>query len=611
MGHKRRKKNIRVEQFIATQVRNGSKQTSTAEDLNENHIDSPWWHKPQWALAIITFIGIVVHLTGLKNPFQGDDQYQIVNNSYVHSITNIGHFFTGSTFSGGDTSTLVGSYYRPMMTTIFSVIYTLFGLHSFYYHIIQLLLGVGAAILLYLIFNSYFGTVLSLVLALVFMVHPENSQVLFAIPSMQDALFLFFGLLSLLILMKFNSTKGLVLADACLFLSLLSKETGLLFVLMDLFYLYWFKREKVRAFAIATVPVIVLYIALRANAVGLFDSHVDLGPIDSASIGDRLLTAPSIMLFYMSKFFFPWKLASQYYWVEKSFNFQHVLLPLVFDAIVVAVCVYVGRLVRRLSQEHLFYVYLLFAIWAALGILVLLQLFPLDMTASETWFYFPMVGVLGMVGVVLVSFQAHIKPQWFYVVAAVLITALGVRTFFRGLDWSNQYKLAVSDIVASRQDWTAYNTLSLQAIDQGDNAKAYNFASKAYSIYPSVQDSTNLGLALTNLGKYPEAETAYINGLKYPGDKSVLYDNIGALAFLYGDYNTNKRLISNGLTQEPNNSQLWTQLAVIEYRAGDAADARVALQTAQRYGTVPGFVYNGIESGEQFTITYAGKTVKI
>src|ERR1700683_5018555 len=86
--------------------------------------------------GIFAVIGVAIFFSGLNNPFQGDDTYQIVNNLPVHSITNIFLLFKSSTFYNGQH--LIGIYYRPMMSVMFSLIYTFFGAHAIAYHIVQL-----------------------------------------------------------------------------------------------------------------------------------------------------------------------------------------------------------------------------------------------------------------------------------------------------------------------------------------------------------------------------------------------------------------------------------------------------------------------------------------
>jgi hypothetical protein len=66
---------------------------------------------------VFAIIGIITFIVCINNPFQGDDITQIVKNLPVHFIQNIGYFFTSSTFYNGQD--LVGTYYRPLMTTSF------------------------------------------------------------------------------------------------------------------------------------------------------------------------------------------------------------------------------------------------------------------------------------------------------------------------------------------------------------------------------------------------------------------------------------------------------------------------------------------------------------
>src|ERR1039458_5774375 len=79
------------------------------------------------AIHFIIILGFIVFLNGLFNNFIGDDFEQIINNPYVHSLNNIFIFFSGSTFYNGNSQGLIGSFYRPIMTVFYAVIYTLFG----------------------------------------------------------------------------------------------------------------------------------------------------------------------------------------------------------------------------------------------------------------------------------------------------------------------------------------------------------------------------------------------------------------------------------------------------------------------------------------------------
>src|SRR6185369_4762387 len=91
------------------------------------------WH----ALVALTVIGAVVFWSGLSNPFIGDDLLQIVPSIPVHSIENIGLFFQGSTFYNGQgLAPLTGIYYRPMMVTAYSLVYSLFGPAPTAFHIL-------------------------------------------------------------------------------------------------------------------------------------------------------------------------------------------------------------------------------------------------------------------------------------------------------------------------------------------------------------------------------------------------------------------------------------------------------------------------------------------
>lgn len=562
-----------------------------------------------WQVAIIiAIIGFAVFFPGLRNQFQGDDNGQIVNNIPVHSITNIRLFFEGGTFynGGGMSSPLTGNNYRPLMTTFYSVIYTLFGPHPFYFHLFQLSLVIASAFILYLILTYSFDAVWALCIALVFLVHPANSQAVYAIPSLEDALFFFFGILALWLLLRFRSVRSLGSIAICLLLSLLAKESGALFVAMALLYLFWFDRKRLLPFVgIFTLPL-ALYLTLRLHA-GDISRHSELAPIDNLGLSGRILTMPSIMLFYLLKFIFPWKLASGYFWTFPQFSVRHTLFPLVVDLAVFGLFVYLGLLVRRRAEKPIFYTYLFFAVWAAIGLLMVLQIFPLDMTAGEAWFYFPMAGILGMIGVVL-SNAVKVKPVCLVAVALCVIGISGIRTNLRGHDWSSQYNLAVHDIAASKEDYYAYNNVAAQLINQREYEAAMPYAQRSISIHPYIMNYINLGVILGQTGNYVGAVQAFDHSLKF-GDYNLTYDDIAPFTLVTGEPEQADQYFVIALSKFPHDSTLWMYRALLEDKYSDNADAKNSIAMAAKYGPVPQDMYNYIQNNQSFTYTIVGQSV--
>ena len=149
------------------------------------------------------------------------------------------------------------------------------------------------------------------------------------------------------------------------------------------------------------------------------------------------MTSPSILLFYITKFLFPLHLASQYHWIHPTFSFTKVLLPLNIDIAAFALLVMSAKKVRKTGQKSAFYTYMFYSLWLVIGLLFTLQIFPMDMTAWENWFYFPMAGILGVIGVIVTTLKLPFKVNHNYVIAIMVavVALLGLRTSLRGLDW--------------------------------------------------------------------------------------------------------------------------------------------------------------------------------
>jgi len=536
--------------------------------------------RPWQAALIIVLIGFAVFFTGLTNQFQGDDSLQIISNIPVHSITNIKLFFEGGTFYNGQgLAPLAGIYYRPLMMTVFSLIYTIFGAKVVVFHLVQLLLWIACAFVLYLFLRYSFKPILALLLALIFLVHPLNSQAVFSIPYTQDVLSMLFGLLALWLLIRFKSVRSLLLVALCLVLSLFSKESAVVFVILAFIYLIWFNRQRLYQFIGIMALPLAGYVWLRINAVGLFQ-HSVTAPIDKFNLAGRLFTMPSIVLMFLEKFIFPWKLVSSYYWAYPNFSVRHVLFPLLIDLAVLAAIIYFGFLVHRKLSKATYYTYLFFSIWALLALLPYLQLVPLDMTASEAWFCLTMVGWLGIVGIILGLYRISLK--WVLVVGVILVTAFGIRTAYRGLDWKSSYTIAAKDYSVSHDNYVADKNIALYYFSQGDYTKSRDYAQQSVSLFPNVLGYNTLGMALSALNDYPASAQAFTAGMKYQ-DYVSLYENRAALTATYGTPAANIQFLVEAVNNFPKDSQIWFYLAIQEYRDSNISNAKLAITQAYKY----------------------------
>lgn len=555
------------------------------------------------ASLIIGICGLAFFSSGLTSPFQGDDLLQIVQNPYVHSLKNLPAFFSHGTFYGlNSTGTLTGSYYRPLMTTVFSVLYTLFGLHSFYFHLFQLLVCIGSAILLYLVLRYSFKPPLALFLSLIFLLHPLDSDVVYMIPCMQDVLFFFFGILAFYLLVRFTSVKSLGLVVLCLFLSLLSKETAVVFIGVSLLFLLWWDRKRLLPFIAILLAPIVLYLVLRSHAIGLMGSNPNEAPILRLDLAARLITMPSIVQFYITKLVFPWKLANAYFWVYSKFSISHVVVPLMLDMLVVALFIFAAFRIRRHGSKALFYTYLFFGLWTTLGLLTTLQIIPLDMTASEAWFYFPMVGVLGMIGIYLTVFPLRIAPEVLLVAAIVLLGLYGIRTFLRGFDYNNPEELAYKNIANSKEDYIGLDLVATYKIGAGNYNQAVPYLRRSIAIFPTVVNYNLYGTLLLQKDEFSSARNAFLTGLKY-GTENSLYDGLGKLTVVSGDYLSNLDELNAGLKQYPHDANLWLYLALLKDRYGYNPQAVSAIKNADKYGQVSPVIYDDILSNASFQIS--------
>ena len=213
------------------------------------------------------------------------------------------------------------------------------------------------------------------------------------------------------------------------------------------------------------------------------------------------------------------------------------------------------------------------------------------MTACETWFYFSMVGVLGMIGVIIAVFPPKIKPLWILLIAFIIIGSLGLRSSFRAHDYRSQYTLAFSNIAVTKDDYLSYDDLSQYYINQRNYNEAVTYAELSINAFPSFQAYNTLGEIYFQLGDYKDAQYADASALHINDMESEVWENFALAEILDNDNQPSLQSISAALKLWPQDGILWYDYAILEYRINSYENAKNALSTAERYGNFNPVLY--------------------
>jgi len=528
-------------------------------------------------IAIILIVGFLVYLNALSNSFVWDDEEQVVNNLLIRSWVNFPQIFGGSTFQTGGTGGLSGMYYKPLMTLSFMFNYSIWKLNAFGYHLFQIVFHLTNAVLVFLLLQKLFnnaklkqGYVWAFWASLIFVAHPANVEAVVYVSAAQDVLVAFFGLLALNFLFRRfkKSWIEVTILSGFLLLSLLSKESGIAVIPVGIILSFWFLKEKLKPWLLAGFSAFFGYCFLRFILARVFVSTSSVIPIVKASFGERLLTFPYELFSYFRIFFFPKDLfISQHLVIREISDHRFWLyLPLVF----VSLGILAFFAWRKKTKLFAF-----FFLWYFFSISLVLNLFPLDMTVAERWLYFPMVGLLGMMVVIL----GWVSERWASakkIVPYALLVAvflLASRSIIRCGDWRNGFRLYSHDAKLVPDSFDLQNNLGVEYFRQDDFQKAELHFGRSIELEPDWWTPyNNLGVIYERKGELKEARRLYEKAIEN-GNYYLAHENLAFIVLREEEPKRAVEIIEKSVAVLPYNFRILTTLALAYYKDGQYAEA--------------------------------------
>lgn len=554
------------------------------ESTDENPLKSLFSPLTSAGVAILLFfIGITIYFPSFFNGFVADDYFLVVNNPLVHSLEHLPTLFSGTL--GNQGGQYAGLYYRPFMLAYFAIVHVFFGNTPFLYHLMQLLLCIVNAFLLFRILKYFFSLHISFILALLFLVHPLNVETVAWIGGTNDMLFMLFGLITLQFVFKKKSGYlDLVLSGVFLLASYLSKETGLLFVPIIVLFSVFFHKKRLISYLVMIGLSLFPYLLLKLGLARLGFGNIPPNLIAETPLPERLLTVPAILSYYLHNTFVPLGLVMPQGWAVRELTFLDFTGPLVLSVsffILLLIGLYTFR-----KQTNKFMLYTLFSIWIIIGFGLHLQLFPLDYTASDRWFYFPFIGMLGVLGIFLERYWGFIiKNRKIFIWAFVsVVCILSILTFHRTTQWKSGLTLWTHDVVYSRPDTELENALGYALIGAQRYEEAEAHLKHSIKLYSNSSNWTNLGVSYVRQKKNEEATAAFEKATSFQ-NYYLAYENL--VLHLYQQKKFGDAIIhaKRGVEKYPTSARLWVLLAASEYKQGNIDSALEA--AAKSYSLSP------------------------
>ncbi len=499
-------------------------------------------------LALVSFGARFPSLQGQRI---WDDQYLALENPFIKSplliVEAFRHYLFLESFS---------SHYRPVQNVSYMFDYFVWNTDAYGFHLTNVLLHAGCAVLLYLLLRNLIGSlwfrdasmrthgrlllrvpvisVMALLMALLWAVHPVHSAAVDYISGRADSLAFLFAAAAWLLTFRARTEQRprrryafFVLAGVSALVALLSREIAAIWFALFLIHFLLVERNVSHRARIAAVTACVLlfgiYAGFRQLPVQRSLPSASAWPapmrvaLMARSLGDytRLLTFPG-NLHMERNLLEPASYGSNADWRGAvAAEYLSVLGVLAAGAVAFACWKRgAGRNMRIFGAG-----------WFVVGYLPISNLIPLNATVAEHWLYLPSVGFL----IFLAGCAVELPIRYRRTVTAFACLAtigLAARSVVRSTDWANEETFYTRTIEAGGCSTRAATNLAEIYSARGDAVGAERIFRRVLALTPDYPMArNNLANLLQKQGRTPEAEAMFGSSAKaalesrkdYPG----------------------------------------------------------------------------------------------
>jgi len=519
--------------------------------------------KAKWQLPLVLLllaaVTVAVYWPLLQNGFIDfdDDVYVTSNMTVRQGLTLKGFFWAFSTFHAAN--------WHPLTWLSHMLDVELFDLNPLGHHAVSLLLHTLNSLLLCALLYRLSGFIgRSMVVALLFALHPLHVESVAWVAERKDVLSTLFLLLTIWAYAGYVSKRSgqrYLLVAVIFALGLMAKQMLVTLPVVLLLLDYWplkrhiscqadkaVKQAGIKLLLLEKIPLLVLS---AAASLVILRAHVSANALFHADEGSILLHSGNAFLSYLKyirNMFWPVDLALFYPFEASAVTALKVagaaLLLLLITAVVT---------LQRGRRPYLFFGWF----WYLITILPVIGFVRVGGQAlADRYTYIPLIGLF----VMIVWGGAEAAAKWRSAVlvitgvTVIVIAILSVLTVRQIRLWQNSYDLYSHALAVVERNWLAHNNMGILLSQHNRNAEAIIHFRESVRLNPGGEVGfRNLGNAYQMAGRYAEALEAYREAVRIkPNDGEghfrlgYAYLAVGNLDGAYQEYLQLQRLKDPG-----------------------------------------------------------------
>ena len=514
------------------------------------------------ALLVFVILGFFIYSNTLKSPFVFDDGLNIAGNRYIR-LTKLA---LGDIITAGLESP---SSHRPVANISFALNYYFHRYNVIGYHLTNIIIHILTGILLYLFVISTLDIPLlrrkyeryrwiAFFAALLWLVHPIQTQSVTYIVQRMTSLAAMFYILSLLLyvrgrLASQNQKRSWPWFTGCILAGILAfgcKETTVTLPFFILLYEWYFFQDLSSRWLRRCLPYVIgaliIFGLLGLWYLGSSPLEKILSDYDTRefTLTERLLTQPRAVIYYISLLAYPHpgRLNLDYDFAPSgSLIFPLTTLPCIGAIIgLIGVAFFIAKRERLLSFCIL---------WFFGNLVIESSVIALELV-FEHRLYLP--SMLVSLAITTLTWRC-IKQNWLRVaVFCILILLFCGWTYERNSLWRDPVSLWEDCVNKSPEKARPHNNLGIELKSQGKFDEAIDHYRQALKLKPKYAEShNNWGSALESQGKFDEAVSHFRQALRIEPDYACGHSTLGATLAKQGKLEEAAAHLTEALRLEP------------------------------------------------------------